>query len=605
LVPDESLWILKNNQWTRWMKYRGIQREIGFVSEEQFFKRVEGWVNGTVNMTDDEGNNVLLEDTIDTECYTLVKSAYGKTITFRWDGLIMDAAFDGLNSRFWKNVKKLVKAEKLALYEGGRYVNPENALSKTIYQLARMDGKSKLHEVEIRRGEAAISIHDSQVDVMAEIRDEWGEGNWKIVDRVGIPFAATSLRDGTVYFAVKEGEIFQKQGHVRSFSHFMIIQVPDECRCAIEFEKKTVQTWLRYPSAWRIQNICESIWGQDSYYWNSEDLKDLHGRILHVKGRPAKPGFRTMIQFKVIGEDEPGKPQEMVVYSSCGTHITELSKSLQSMLWGRDFYLDTKGDDNVKASWAGKSFQVKWRCRGGMYKDDTWANSPIFLEDEGIPQETKIIVDVAHDSQWTKLSVNDIGAKEEIQEFIRNRFGLRAEAMVRHMPMAQAKILNGDVIVVTLGKREETSLVKIHIQWGDKRKNPLIQSSMSIDALRDLIERKSSRCIRRGQIPRLDDHVFLEDETIEIEDDSSLTLETEDLSFKVKLSGDSAEEILRKINNIWWPMPEEEKEILSSIRNFRSELVLSQGKSSEDFRSELWNGEMGKMELLSLGSQLG
>jgi hypothetical protein len=66
------------------MKYRGIQREIAFTTEDQFFRQVENWVNGTVNITDEKGNEVYLEDTIDTECYNLVKSDYGKNISFRW-----------------------------------------------------------------------------------------------------------------------------------------------------------------------------------------------------------------------------------------------------------------------------------------------------------------------------------------------------------------------------------------------------------------------------------------------------------------------------------------------------------------------------------------
>jgi hypothetical protein len=245
----------------------------------------------------------------------------------------------------------------------------------------------------------------------------------------------------------------------------------------------------------------------------------------------------------------------MDVHCTSGKYISELSKILQCRLWGRDSCLDSKGDMNVKSSWEGKTFQAKWRCRGGMHKEESWANSPNLLEETDIPPEWKIVVDVVCDSLWTKLSVNDSNAKEEIQEFVKNRFGLKAEAMVRHTPLSQAKILNGDVIVVTREEKRKSSLVKIHIQWGEVVKNPLIQSSLPIEGLRYLIERKFNRSVRRNQIPRPDYHTFQEDEIIVIEDGNSVTLATEDLCYKVKLSEDSEEEIMKKIKNIWWPAP--------------------------------------------------
>jgi hypothetical protein len=46
------------------MKFNGRQREIAFVSEGQFFRQAENWVNGTVNITDEDGNEVFLQDTL-------------------------------------------------------------------------------------------------------------------------------------------------------------------------------------------------------------------------------------------------------------------------------------------------------------------------------------------------------------------------------------------------------------------------------------------------------------------------------------------------------------------------------------------------------------
>jgi hypothetical protein len=49
----ETLWTEPRDQWHRWMRFNGRQREITFISEEQFFRQAENWVNGTVNITDD------------------------------------------------------------------------------------------------------------------------------------------------------------------------------------------------------------------------------------------------------------------------------------------------------------------------------------------------------------------------------------------------------------------------------------------------------------------------------------------------------------------------------------------------------------------------
>jgi hypothetical protein len=123
------------------MKFEGRQREIAFTSEEIFFRQAENWVNGRVNIVDEDGNEVYLENTEDDRCYTLEKSAYGKTISFRWDGPLMNAEYDGANARFWRNVKKLVNPkEMLVLLQDGRIVSPDRAQSKNYISISKDQG---------------------------------------------------------------------------------------------------------------------------------------------------------------------------------------------------------------------------------------------------------------------------------------------------------------------------------------------------------------------------------------------------------------------------------------------------------------------------------
>jgi hypothetical protein len=51
----------------------------------------------------------------------------------------MSVKFDGSNARFWRNVNKLVSPEeKLVLLDNGRFVPPDQTLSRVTYQLARI-----------------------------------------------------------------------------------------------------------------------------------------------------------------------------------------------------------------------------------------------------------------------------------------------------------------------------------------------------------------------------------------------------------------------------------------------------------------------------------
>jgi hypothetical protein len=205
-TPDETLWILPANQWHLCVKFGGVMRQIAFNTEEQFFRQAENWANGLVNIVDENGHEVLLQDTVDTECYYLAKSPYVRNITFRWDGLIMEARFDGTNARFWRNVRKLVDARELCLLDNGRFVSPDRAVSKNIYQLVRTEAGKIIQGVKIKRGEEEISCDAQYSDISKEIRLKWGEGDWKLVDRAGVPYAFKDLRDGSMYFAVKKNE---------------------------------------------------------------------------------------------------------------------------------------------------------------------------------------------------------------------------------------------------------------------------------------------------------------------------------------------------------------------------------------------------------------
>jgi hypothetical protein len=76
----ETLWILPEQQWHLCVKFGDLMRRIAFVTEEQFYRQVEKWANGVVSLVDEKDNEVLLHDTIDTECYYLRKDPYARKI---------------------------------------------------------------------------------------------------------------------------------------------------------------------------------------------------------------------------------------------------------------------------------------------------------------------------------------------------------------------------------------------------------------------------------------------------------------------------------------------------------------------------------------------
>jgi hypothetical protein len=360
-VPFESLWILPKESWHRWMKFEGRQREIAFTSEEHFFRQAENWVNGRVNIVNDEGNEVFLKDTEDDQCYNLVKDAYGKTISFRWDGLLMNAEYDGTNARFWRNVKKLVNPpEKLVLLQNGRIVSPDKAQSKFTYQLARIKNDKILREVEFVRGEETIGVDLSEEDALQAITQTWGVANWRIVDGFGTPFATNNLRDGTRYIALKDGEILSKRDPNRSYSTFTVNKVSDEVRFIAKCGNQTERICMLPFSRNKLIEICKSIWGPGYYKWNEEDVKNLHGRTLSIQKLPMKDDGSKIISYKIAYADEPGKYQSIEMKSKCGVQVYDIEKILRCRLFGRDLYLETK-DPHSRSEWEGKTIRVGWR----------------------------------------------------------------------------------------------------------------------------------------------------------------------------------------------------------------------------------------------------
>jgi hypothetical protein len=65
--PGETSWILPLNQWHLCVKFEGTMRQIAFTSEDHFFRQAKSWANGLVNIVDENGQEVLLQDTVDTE----------------------------------------------------------------------------------------------------------------------------------------------------------------------------------------------------------------------------------------------------------------------------------------------------------------------------------------------------------------------------------------------------------------------------------------------------------------------------------------------------------------------------------------------------------
>jgi hypothetical protein len=219
-------------------------------------------VSGTVNITNEDGKEVYLQDTVDNLCYVLVKSDYGKIISFRWDGLLMNTEFDGSNPRFWRKVKKLVVPEEmLVLLNNGRIVSPKYAQSKITYQLARIRDKKILKEVQFQRGDEVIDVDLTEEKAMYAITQTWGIAKWRIVDGFGIPFPTNDLRDGTTYFPLKEGETLQNRKATRSCSKFTVNNVSDEVRFMIKCGNQVQHVWMKPFTRSKTIEVCKSIWG--------------------------------------------------------------------------------------------------------------------------------------------------------------------------------------------------------------------------------------------------------------------------------------------------------------------------------------------------------
>jgi hypothetical protein len=89
--------------------------------------------------------------------------------------------------------------------------------------------------------------------------------------------------------------------------------------------------------------------------------------------------------------------------------------------------------------------KVGWRMRGGMYKEDTWLQSPDPFEE----REQKITISIVYGEEWTTLSMSPISSKESCLEFIRNKYGKSYKGLVRGKPLLDSELRDQDVIVVT------------------------------------------------------------------------------------------------------------------------------------------------------------
>jgi hypothetical protein len=199
-----------------------------------------------------------------------------------------------------------------------------------------------------------------------------------------------------------------------------------------------------------------------------------------------------------------------------------------------------------------------------MYKEDTWLNSPDPMDDLAMTVRS-MNVSIVWDEEWTKLQVGHTAPKEDCWEFIRNKYGARARAMVRHQDISETLILDQDVIVVYREKADRDPWVEIHLKWGEEVKELMIQANTPVHALVSALEKLFRKAVKRRQIPRPDDHVFIQDETIEVEDEDIILLEGENIGFKVRTRDKSPPEILKIIKNIWWPRKEEEQRLLQVI----------------------------------------
>jgi hypothetical protein len=148
-----------------------------------------------------------------------------------------------------------------------------------------------------------------------------------------------------------------------------------------------------------------------------------------------------IISYKIAYADEPGKYQSIEMKSKCGVQVYDIEKILRCRLFGRDLYLETK-DPHSRSEWEGKTIRVGWRMRGGMYKEDTWLQSPDPFEE----RERQITVSIACGEDWTTLSMSPFSSRESCLEFIRNKYGRNFKGMVRGKPLSESEIRDQDVV---------------------------------------------------------------------------------------------------------------------------------------------------------------
>jgi hypothetical protein len=318
-VPNEELWILPNNCWIQKVKCQGQSRTIRFLTAESFFKQAESWTGGLVIIENEEGNETLLEDTTEESEYLLERAPQGKTLSFRWDGLLLAMRYGGNDEEFWTQVRTLVNAPELSLKDRNTLITPHNAIARKPYQLVRTQAGTILKEVTIRRNEGSVTLNDPNADIAATIRGKWGGGDSRLEDRAGIPFAFQDLRDGTTYWALRAEEQLPKKEAIRGYSRFTVSQVPQGIHFHLTLNGHSVPVWIPYPAAWQIQDLRIAAWGPGYYRWNA-GIRTLQGKVLEVTKEVPKRIWR-MISVRIQFQDIPGIDQEMTIFLALGQYI--------------------------------------------------------------------------------------------------------------------------------------------------------------------------------------------------------------------------------------------------------------------------------------------
>jgi hypothetical protein len=96
-------------------------------------------------------------------------------------------------------VREYVDARNLELFGPGGRTHPLQANNKEVYRLGRCEGRHILAEVTIKRGATTRVWDRNQVNIMKEIKQEFGDHDSIMADGEGHPCPDERLRDGWTY----------------------------------------------------------------------------------------------------------------------------------------------------------------------------------------------------------------------------------------------------------------------------------------------------------------------------------------------------------------------------------------------------------------------